>query len=533
MKLNTKLTLFLVIGLGTALAVAQVLQFVDQMSRIRSQTAADLKLLEEQAQQNALNVYKSVENSIAGSLERGEMEKFTNLLKQQRQVKGLLEFSLYDRKGLVSHASDAACVGRALPADIKTQLLTKADEKTVQTDTTIEIYKPAVITGDCIRCHTDWPKEGIGGVTYFRFSTEELAMARKNAQTTLAAARRAMLRNSAIVLVVLVVIVFAMAQTLVGRPLKAFFALLKPLQTDSRNLTYRLEVTRTDEIGKLAQTLNTFTTDLDELVGRAQEIGKQVGIEACRQAATVEETSSEVQEIASQTRHNAANAQKANQLMTSVQTQMAQANDVMHGLSDTMAEISQASDKTAGIVKTIDGIASQTNLLALNAAVEAARAGEAGQGFSVVAGAVRKLAMESAEAARHISSLIDDTINKIHKGADIVAATSKQFQTLAEQNNNATRLIDEIAKSSDQQTHAIETVNTALADLDRSTQQNAIKSEELVNAMSAFNTTSSQQQTSADASPQSELPSRQSDDGEEEPPSRRRLVACGAESHGH
>ncbi|NLH15430.1 MAG: HAMP domain-containing protein [Phycisphaerae bacterium] len=518
MKLNTKLTLCLVLGLGTIVALVQSVQYLDQTRRITQQIQSDIAVLESQADQNARNVYDSIQNSLAGSLERGEMEKFNNLLREQKNVKGLLEFSLYDRNGVVTHSSDTAHLGQKLPGSLKDQLLSKPDEQIVKTDQTIEIFKPTPIEGDCIRCHTDWPRHGVGGVTYFQFSTKELADARTNAHTMLSSIRGAMFRNSIIALIVLVVIIYVMASFLVGRPLKSFFAMLNPIETDSRNLTYQIPVTRSDEIGRLAETLNTFTGNLDEVIGSAQEIGKRVGTEASRQAATVEETSSEMQEISSQTKQNTGNAQKANQLMGEISQQTHEANKAMQNLSVTMKEISEASSKTSSIVKTIDGIASQTNLLALNAAVEAARAGEAGKGFSVVADAVRKLAMGCAEAARNIGHLIDDTVAKVQKGEQVVTTTSKRFEQLAQQNVTATKLIDEIAHSSEQQSQAIDTVNSALSDLDHSTQQNAMEAEQLMQAMEQFKTSASDRSDPEKESAPSH-PTRM--------PARAREFACG------
>ena len=97
------------------------------------------------------------------------------------------------------------------------------------------------------------------------------------------------------------------------------------------------------------------------------------------------------------TKQNADNASQADQLMTKAVAVINNADQRMVELTDSMKDISQASEETSKIIKTIDEIAFQTNLLALNAAVEAARAGEAGAGFAVVADEVRNLAMRAAE----------------------------------------------------------------------------------------------------------------------------------------
>jgi methyl-accepting chemotaxis protein len=108
-----------------------------------------------------------------------------------------------------------------------------------------------------------------------------------------------------------------------------------------------------------------------------------------------------------------------------------------------------------------------------------------------VADAVRKLAMECSDAAKNIGHLIDDTVAKVQKGEQVVTATGKRFEQLAVQNNNATKLIDEITLSSEQQSQAIDTVHIALSEMENSTQQNAMESEQLMQAMEEFKTTNS------------------------------------------
>jgi len=208
---------------------------------------------------------------------------------------------------------------------------------------------------------------------------------------------------------------------------------------------------------------------------------------ASDQAASLEETSASLEEMASRTQQNADNARLATELMSETKVITRTANDSMDELEESMAHISAASEDTAKIIKTIDEIAFQTNLLALNAAVEAARAGEAGSGFAVVADEVRSLAIRAAEAAQDTSSLIENTATKVHDGSLLMNKTNEDFDKVEESVHKVSDLIGEISQASTEQTDGINQLNKAVSQVDRITQQNAASSEESASAAMEMN----------------------------------------------
>jgi methyl-accepting chemotaxis protein len=191
------------------------------------------------------------------------------------------------------------------------------------------------------------------------------------------------------------------------------------------------------------------------------------------QASSLEETASSMEEMTSTVKNNADNAGQATKLAAAAREQAEQGGVTVNAAVVAMGEINTSSKRIADIIGVIDEIAFQTNLLALNAAVEAARAGEQGRGFAVVASEVRNLASRSAEAAKEIKALIQDSVEKVAEGTKLVDASGKVLGNIVSSVKQVTDVMAEIASSSREQSSGIDQVNIAISRMDDVTQQNA------------------------------------------------------------
>jgi methyl-accepting chemotaxis protein len=191
------------------------------------------------------------------------------------------------------------------------------------------------------------------------------------------------------------------------------------------------------------------------------------------QASSLEETAASMEQMTAAVRNNADNAAQANQLASAAREHAERGGQVVGSAISAMSEINVASKKIADIIGVIDEIAFQTNLLALNAAVEAARAGEQGRGFAVVASEVRNLASRSAQAAKEIKSLIQDSVGKVSEGSRLVDESGRMLVDIVNGVKKVTDVVAEIAASSREQASGIDQVNRAVTEMDAVTQQNA------------------------------------------------------------
>jgi len=256
------------------------------------------------------------------------------------------------------------------------------------------------------------------------------------------------------------------------------------------------EVTLASDKDVLGRALRTMSERLNEILGQITVSSEQIDSGAnqvsdssqdlsqgaTEQAAAIEEISASLSELSGRTQTNAENAVTANQLAATAQSAANDGSTQMQQMVSAMNEINESGQNISKIIKTIDEIAFQTNLLALNAAVEAARAGQHGKGFAVVAEEVRNLAARSAKAAQETSDLIEGSVQKGENGTEIANRTAKALEEIVSGISKTTDLVAEIAASSKEQAEGLTQVNDGLSQVDEVVQRNTAGAEESASA---------------------------------------------------
>ena len=332
----------------------------------------------------------------------------------------------------------------------------------------------------------------------------------------------------------------------ITRPVNSLVEVAQDIAQGEGDLTKRLSTSETGELGELSSWFNSFLTRLSGLIVEIKDFAnniehaskeiasgnKDLSERTHRQSAALQETASSMEQMNSIIQNSAEDSRKAyertqetqdsvdanRQKLLDVVTETIQTNkEMLNSAQETnarvvkgMADISDNSERMAGIITLMNDIAFQTNLLALNASIEAARAGEHGKGFAVVATEVRKLASRSSKASTEIGGLIETNLASVTAGQDLVKDGEQSLEqrrlkvenmlgSLQESSNmNLTHiqqafgelaeLMENVKTASEEQAKGVSEVNQALADMERLTQDNATLVEENSAASSSMAT---------------------------------------------
>jgi methyl-accepting chemotaxis protein len=280
------------------------------------------------------------------------------------------------------------------------------------------------------------------------------------------------------------------------------------------DFTVETKIKRKDEIGQLAQAFNTMSESLRALISTAVEMSTGVNSGSESVSAASEEMSSSLEEVSASTNEFASNAQslsensqtmaetnarilsraeEGNKAIEEAVNQMQVINNRVSELQVVITEVDQRSNDIGKILGVITDIADQTNLLALNAAIEAARAGEQGRGFAVVAEEVRKLAEQSARAAKEIGELITATqaesrkalesmtlgVKDVEMGTEVVSRTGITFAEILDDVKGISKQVEETASAAQELSAGSEEMAASIEEQSSTMEEMAATAEEL------------------------------------------------------
>jgi methyl-accepting chemotaxis protein len=243
-----------------------------------------------------------------------------------------------------------------------------------------------------------------------------------------------------------------------------------------------MEDTLTDLVTRIKGSTDTIAVASKQIDGGNVDLARRTE----QQAASLQETAASMGQLTETVKLNADRARTGSSLAAQARQVAEQGGAVMEQVVGTMDSINASSKKVSDIIDVFEGIAFQTNILALNAAVEAARAGEQGRGFAVVAGEVRHLAHRSSQAAKEIKELINDAVEHVDSGSDLVRRAGGTMQDIVRAVQRVNSILGEITAALGEQSTGIDQVNHAVAHMDRVTQENAALVQQATAATSAL-----------------------------------------------
>ena len=527
-KIGGVVTVILLAALAFSLGVTSY----RSRSLLVQQQEASLESCRTSAANQARSVFQSLMVGTSGSLERGEMEAFDELISGLGSVENVRELGLTDPDGKILFSSRSGRAGSPLEGLEVTRSDPSRTQET-ETEDALLMAQGHVWEKRCLDCHDAQPGE-LAGVLYVDYSLADLRAEEGRQTAALASAKRdsliSGLTSGVLGLIAAWLALFFLLRKLIVRPLARIWTMLGEIERG--HLRSRLRMDQRDELGETARTLDDLAESLETEVvenlqrlahgdltfsvtprddndllrgalrklgadlngimhgirdtggaisdraARVEESSRSLSDGAMKSASSLEEISASLVEMTSQVSQTAAFAQQANERSSSSQTTANVGTARMDEMVRAMAEINTAAQSISQIIQVIDDIAFQTNLLALNAAVEAARAGQHGKGFAVVAEEVRNLAARSAKAAHETAQLIEGAVRITEQGGQIADQTAVALGEIVEGITQVSTLVEQIAVGADEQSRGISQISEGINQIDRVTQSNSANAQE-------------------------------------------------------
>lgn len=423
------------------------------------------------------SLYESVKNS----LERGQMDNFQKLLWKQREIKGIIDVSLFAKDGKLNMSSTSSAASEVGNATISQDFFSRSQSEkkqfTVHSGNNIFVVTPQITNADCIRCHHGWKLNELGGIVQLTYDLSGLSESIHN--------QRMMLAYGCAGLVILVSFLLYFLTRTVTRPVIQMTETMRRLAENDLSVSIPGD-NRHDEIGEMASAIHVFKNnaiDKDKLERRLltmadnfeenvgtilssvlhdlSDIGKSVSevlenadktIKLSKEAVDSSEmTASNVQSVASALEEMNTTNQEINTKVLEASSISTEAVYSIKNTSEIVNRLNQNAKEIETVIGMISDIAEQTNLLALNATIEAARAGEAGKGFAVVSAEVKELAFQTKASTSKISDQIRSiqsstsesvkSIGSINLTLEKINDISKEIEVVVSQQQNASNAI--------------------------------------------------------------------------------------------
>jgi len=440
----------------------------------------------EQAQDFSLSMHNATMAGLTGMMVTGTVGQRDVFLDQIKQLGSIRDVRVL-RGDAVSKLFGPGNAKNEASADAQESAVLQSGKEAidVQSDASgeyLRAIRPVIamknsLGKDCTSCHLV-PEGTVLGAVSMKVSLDKV-------NAGLADQRWKSILAAILTSIPVLLLIYPFIHKVVTRPLEQGVRVARGIAAG--DLSQHIAVDSNNEVGELQRALMEMNQGLIRIVSQVRA-GTDTIFSASRdiasgnidlsqrtedQASTLESTSSSMQSLTEAVNQTADDARRANQLAQSASAVALRGGAVVSEVVHTMASINQSSRKIVDIIGVIDGIAFQTNILALNAAVEAARAGEQGRGFAVVASEVRSLAQRSAEAAKEIKKLIDDSVAKVDTGGTLVQQAGATMTEIVDSIRHVTDIMGNIAQASTAQTEGIARVNDAVNEMNHATQQNA------------------------------------------------------------